>query len=195
MSKILLGTATIIALIGACQNTEPVPNTPQSAYGPIDTVKIAALDTLANQLSGMWKRDSTFHQLPAGTGPADSVEYIEVAGEPRRISATFYTDTSATWGTFYQVNNEMKLVRFRQWKGKYKPVVKEVFSYYENGKIFYTKERGRPLEQGEPISVFRDLTFFDNARPPAELEAEYMPFWEIAKKAIDKYKSPQNPQK
>jgi len=182
MKKALIFFFACYLVFNACgepKSTESVTTT----YPPIDTIKIAAIDTLSEQINKYWRPDENFHILPLNE--RDTIQYIELNGEPQRISSIFVTDSSLIWTLFYQVNNELKLVRYRENLKNPQPSVKEAISYLENGKIFYAMERSKVLEPGDPIAIFRLLPFLKNVRPPAEMEAEYAPYWEITKKAVE----------
>lgn len=183
MKKLLILLNAIFLIMSACSKSNT--NSTTGDYPAVkDTVKIAAIDTIVSQIGMQWKRDeSNFHRI--GINERDTVEYIELNGEAPRISSIFATDSTLTWVVFIQVNNELQLVRFRESRAKPTPNVFEALSYFDKGKLFYSKERGRVLQEGDQISVFRDAVFIENARPADLLIAEYAKYWEISKKAVE----------
>jgi hypothetical protein len=152
-----------------------------------DTIKIAHIDSMVYKINRQWKLGPELHTIPLND--RDTVQYLELNGEPQRISSIFLTDTLLTWVVFHQVNNERKLVRFRQRRNLPVPTTKEVLAYYDKGKMFFTAERGKQIEEGEGNGAFRHLPFIENSRTPAEVEAEFEPYWQISKKAIDAERS------
>ncbi len=176
----------IYLILNSCSNSTK-PDTEEGGYPPKDSLKINAIDTFMWKIDKLWKPDSTFHLV--AFNERDTLKYIEVDGNMPRISSVFITDTTIIWVVFHLDNGELKLVRYREKRDKPVASVKEAISYFEKGKIFYSKERGRGLEPGEGAGSFRTLPFTENTRTPAELEAEYGPFWEASKKAIAEYKA------
>lgn len=182
MKRFLIIFSAFYLIINACSNPNSTETTSNSVYPPIDTIKNGVIDTLMYQLGRQWLPGPNYHVIHLNE--RDSVEYLVVDGNPGRISAMFYTDTTATWITAHQVNNEMKLMRFRQWRAKPQSNVQESISYFENGKIYYSRERNKVLGPDDQLGSFRDAIFTENFRTPEELMAEYMPYWDITKKAI-----------
>lgn len=175
----IISIIALFALLNACKNK----STEDSSKSLTQAEKITAIDTLASKIDREWKDGPNLRKAYIST--RDSVDFLMLNNEPERISSIFSTDTTMIWVTFHQVNNELKLVRYREWRGTPKPQVKEAFSYLDDGKIFYSKERHKFLKEGEPWAAFREATFVENARTPDEMAAEYMPFWEPSKKAIE----------
>ncbi|MBI5914972.1 MAG: hypothetical protein HY842_06315 [Bacteroidetes bacterium] len=180
MKRVLIILTAFYFILNACSKTNNAGTNDVQALVK-DTVKIAAIDTLTNHIDKEWKPGTNFHKVMLND--RDSVEYIELNGEAQRISSKLYTDTTATWTTFHQVNNELVLVRFRQFNMA-RQTVKEAISYLEKGNIFYSKERFRILKEGDQLGSFREEPFVENARPTVELLAEYKPYWEITQKAV-----------
>ncbi len=182
MKRFIIPIIALFFILNACTKTN-------NAGGDKNTVqlteaeKISAIDTLAAKLDAQWKPGPNLRK--AYFNERDSVEFLLVNNEPERISSIFTTDTTVIWVTLHQINNDIKLVRYREWSATPKQRVKEAISYLENGKIFFSKERFKYLEEGEPWASFRFATFVENARTPEEMTAEYMPFWDATKKAID----------
>lgn len=152
-----------------------------------DTIKIAAIDSVTTIINKQWKLGPELHTIPVNT--RDTVQYLEINGEPERISSMFFTDTTLTWVVFHQINNVRVLARFRERRETPKPSVKEVLAYYDKGKMFFTAERSKELGEGEGTGAFRYLPFIENSRTPAEVEALFEPYWQISKKAIDAERS------
>ncbi len=171
-------------LLNACSEPNDGNSTSENQQPVEDTVKAALIDTLAFKIDRQWTQEGpNFHIVPIGQ--RDTVKYIELDGKLQRISSIFITDSVLTWLVFHIVDDELKLVRFREGREMPERTVKEAFSYLENGKIFFAKERSKPLEPGEPLAAFRFLPFVNNVRTPAEMQAEYAPYWEITKKAVE----------
>lgn len=183
MKRVLILIATFYLILNACNKTSSTASN-DSLYPPIDTLKNAAIDTIMFRVGRQWTPGPHYHAI--ALNETDTVKYIDVDGYAGRISSTFYTDSTATWITAIQSNNELVLMRFREFRQKPFPNTQESISYFENGKIYYSRERNRVLQEGEQISAFRDADFIENARPPAELMAEYMPYWELSKTIIAK---------
>lgn len=178
---LLIGIAVYLTL-SACSNSQK-NGTGDIRMTSIDSTKVANIDTIAIRINKQWKADSNLHRVMLNA--RDSVEYYEINGEPQRISSLFYTDSTSTWVTFHQVNNELITVRFRQMKQNAKGrTVVEAISYLENGKIFHSKERTKIIGEGEQLGSFREANFIENARSPEQLEAEYKPYWDITFKAL-----------
>ncbi len=157
---------------------------------PIDSLKIAAIDSLSFETGKLWKPDSSIFHVVA-FNQRDTLKYIEVDGKIPRVSSVFITDTTLIWVVLQFDGDELVNVRYREKRDNPIPAVKESISYYDKGKIFYSKERGKELQSGETPAAFRHLPFVENKRTQAELEAEYGPFWEASKKAIEDYKAKQ----
>ena len=183
MKRLLIFLTVIYLLINACSKPNNT-DTSSNNYPPIDTLKTAAIDTIMYHLGQQWMPGPNFHAI--GINERDSIKYIDVNGSAGRISSTFFTDSTATWITAHQVNNELVLMRFREFRQKPQPNVQESISYFENGKIFYSQERNKLMNEGDQIGSFREEAFKENVRTPAELMAEYMPYWEITKQVIEK---------
>ncbi len=185
MKRLLITLTAFYFLLTACAETNNNGSISENQLPVEDTIKAALIDTLASNIDKQWRKEGpNFHIVPVGQ--RDTVQYIELNGQPQRISSIFITDTTLTWLVFHLVNNELKLVRFREGRETPERTVKEAFSYIENGKIFYAKERSKPLEPGEPLAAFRFLPFVENARTPEQMEAEYAPYWEVTKMAVEK---------
>ncbi|MBI1227850.1 MAG: hypothetical protein GC192_21635 [Bacteroidetes bacterium] len=183
MNRLLILLSALF-IINACSKSNHTTDPNGSTYPPIDTIKNAAIDTIMYQMGRLWIPGPHFHAI--GINEKDSIKYIDVNGYAGRISSTFVTDSTATWITAHQMNNELVLMRFREFRQKPIPNVQESISYFENGKIFYSRERNRVMTEDDQIGSFRDEPFKENFRAPAELMAEYMPYWEISKEVIAK---------
>lgn len=183
MKHFSITITALYLILSACQNANNAESATNNDKPLTQAEKITAIDSLASRIDKEWKPGPNLKK--AYIDARDSVDFLMLNNEPERISSLFITDTTMIWVTFHQVNNEMKLVRYREWRGTPKPRVKEALSYFDNGKIFYSKERSKFLKEGEPLAAFREATFVENARTPEEMTAEYMPFWEPSKKAID----------
>ncbi|MBK9014603.1 MAG: hypothetical protein IPM82_11275 [Saprospiraceae bacterium] len=183
MKRAFIILTAIYLVINACSDSKNT-NSNTSQYPAIDTVKIAAVDTIIFQIDRQWKEDSpTFNKL--GLNEHDTIKYMVLDGEAQRISSIFRTDTTLTWVTFHQKNNELFLTRFREYNSA-RQTSREAICYFENGELFYSKERTRILQEGDQIGSFREETFKENFRTPEKLMAEYIPYWDISKKAIEK---------
>ena len=183
MNRVLIFLTAFYLILNACSKPNNIESS-TSVYPPIDTLKNGVIDTIMYQLGRQWRPGPNFHTIHLND--RDSIEYIEVNGDAGRISSMFYTDSTATWITAHQVNHELVLMRFRQWRAKPQTNVQESISYFENGKIFYSRERNRVLGPNDQLGSFREAPFKENFRTPAELMAEYMPYWDISKTAIEK---------
>lgn len=177
----------IYLILNSCSNSTKPGTDDTAGYPPKDSIKISEIDSFMWRIDKLWKPDSTFHTV--AFNQRDTLKYIEVDGKIPRVSSIFITDTSIIWIVLHLENEDIKLVRYREKLDKPIPSVKEAYSYYEKGKIFYSKERGKDLLPDEGAGSFRQLPFTENTRPQAELEAEYGPFWEATKKAIADYKA------
>lgn len=184
MKRVLIVLSAFYLIISACSNPNAIEsNTSKFEYPPIDTVKNAVIDTIMYRFGSQWRPGPNFHTIHLNA--TDSIEYIIVDGYAGRISAKFFTDTTATWVTAHQVNTDLKLMRFRQWRAKPQPNVQESICYFENGKIYYSRERNRVMGANDQLGSFREEAFKENFRSPDELMAEYMPYWETTIKAVD----------
>jgi hypothetical protein len=192
MKRILLILSAFYLVLIACNSTEK-SNIAETPSTPVkDTIKIAEWDTMAFRYSQKWHPDSSYYHA-FSTNNIDTIEYIEIEGEPRRISYKTASDTSIMWVIFYQINNDLKLVRFREKKELPQRTAKEAFSYLENGKMFYSNVKSKVLQPGEIMAMFRLAETIDFARPDTEMMAEYTPYWEITKKGIEDYKKGKYP--
>jgi hypothetical protein len=173
-------------ILNSCSNpAKPGVETQVSTYPPKDSLKITAIDSAVWISDKLWKPDSTnFHTV--AFNQRDTLKYMEIDGKAPRISSIFMTDSSLIWVVFHLENDNLKLVRYREKSDKPAPSVKEVLSYHENGKIFFSKERGKVLTQDEGAASFRSLTFEENKRPPAEVLSDYEQFWKMSKEVVDK---------
>ncbi len=184
MKRVLIILTAFYFILNACNNSKNIESNAAQTAATIDSIKIDAIDTIMYQQGRDWKLGPHFHKIMLND--RDSIQYTEKNGMAERISSKFYTDTTATWVTAHQVNHELVLLRFRQWRANPQSNVQESISYFEDGKIFYSMERNKILNAGEDLGGFREAPFVENARPAAELLAEYAPYWEISKKAIEK---------
>ncbi len=192
MKRILLILSAVYLVLIACNSPEK-SNIAETPSTPVkDTVKIAEWDTMVVRYSQKWNPDSSYYHA-FSTNNIDTIEYIEFDGEPRRISYRTATDSSIMWAVFYQINGDLKLVRFREKKELPQRVAKEALSYLDNGKLFYSYVRSRVLQPGEIMAMFRMAEPIDFARPDTEMIAEFMPFWEVIKKGIEDYKKGTHP--
>jgi len=187
MKYILLLVFSAISLLITCKDAEKSAGSNKSAYPEIDSVRLANCDTLAYKIGRRWHPDSAYYKKFFFNGK-DSIEYIELNGEPQRVSAIISSDSGFVWLVFYQANNELIQVRYREKMDLPVRTVKEAYSYLENGKIFYSKEHSRALKEGEPLGLLRLDTFKVNYRSPQEMEAEYAPYVEQARAAIELYR-------
>ena len=187
MKYILLFSTAFILAFAACNGPENPIISSNNGYPPKDSIKIAQWDTLTQKIAIRWRPDSTVNTFHISA--TDTIQYMDIDGEPRRFSATFRTDSALTWVVFYQVNNELKLVRFREKRELPKPSVKEAFSYLDKGEIFYSTERSKDLMPGDLMASFRLLKAQENVRPPEQLEAEYARYWNITKKSVENYRA------
>ncbi|MCC6724211.1 MAG: hypothetical protein IT258_06835 [Saprospiraceae bacterium] len=178
-------TAAFLILNSCSKSTKPdTATTGDSSYPPKDNIKIASIDTLARKIDKLWKPDSTYHVV--AFNQRDTLKYIEVNGKTPRISSIFTTDSTLIWVLFHMDNDELKLVRYREKIDKPTPSVRESFSYLEDGKIIFSKERGKNLNDAESVGAFRSLPFDENKSTPAEMLAEYESFWKMTKEAVDR---------
>lgn len=181
MKRFLIALSVFYFLLNACSEPNSIVTVNETQQPLPDTVRAALIDSFSVGIDKYWKEPDI---RVVGLNDRDTVKYIELDGEPKRISSIFIRDSTLTWVVFHQENNELKLVRFREGRELPTRSVLEAFSYLENGKIFFSKERSKPLEPGEALAAFRFLEFVNNVRTPAELEAEYGKYWEISKKAV-----------
>jgi hypothetical protein len=187
MKRILLILSAFYLVFIACNNPDKNTSTEAHPVHVKDSIKIAEWDTMTARYSEKWHPDSSYYHA-FSTNNIDTIEYIEIDNEPRRISYKTASDTSIMWAVFYQINGDLKLVRFREKKDLPERTVKEAFSYLDNDKLFYSNERFLRLKPDEIMAMFRTAEPVDFARPEASMRAEYSPYWELVKKGIDEYK-------
>lgn len=183
MKRVLIALTAFYFLLNACSEPNSIVTINEAQQPLADTVKAALIDSFSIGIDKYWKEPDI---RVVALNERDTIKYIELNGEPKRISSIFIRDSALTWVVFHLENKELKLVRFREGRELPTRSVIEAFSYLENGKIFFSKQRSKPLEPGEALAAFRFLEFVNNARTPAELEAEYGKYWDISKEAVYK---------
>lgn len=183
MNRVLIILTAFYFVLHACSQPSTIEEVTDNAT--LDSLKVDERDTLMYRVGKNWKPGPHFHQVKFPDS-VTSVEWTEIEGKLERVSAMIYGDTLASWVTGFLDNNELKLVRFRQWKAKPQAQVTETFTYLENGKPFFTKERTRILKEGDDIGSYRDEAFVKNPRPAEQLMAEYGQLWELAQETIKK---------
>jgi len=149
-----------------------------------DTIQKAHIDSLVDIINGGLKATGGPQKLPYPLhNESDTLLFWEVKDDAARISIEWKLPNEIIWPTFFVYKGELIFVRYR-YMNQEPPTNSRAFEsmiYLENGEIIYCEERGQPLQEGESPGVLRLKEYSRSTRTYAEIEKDYLSYWESVK--------------
>ncbi|MEY3050384.1 MAG: hypothetical protein RLY31_169 [Bacteroidota bacterium] len=129
----------------------PADDNPQAAADVQARMKVISdyID-IALQNQGDASRFNTMQFRPKRFDERDFIGVLEMDGAPFRVTTTFYDGPKETKTQWFVKDGQLVLVKHREWiREGDPPYARELWSFLENEKVFFSVDRTVGLEQGQ----------------------------------------------
>jgi hypothetical protein len=193
-SKDLVFPAFIL-ILSACGQTSATETPPGSGNKPsakwvIDTAKVNAIlavkDSMISGVDNLIQTGQAHAPIVEGT---NGFGFYELDGGRLALKGSFSSKEAEIRIGPFMMDGKLAYVEFRDFHKTGEPYGKEMYLYFENGKIFYAGERTVPLDPGQDPVAILTVPLLARTRTSEDLTAGYGPYFEQTMKAVEPHLS------
>lgn len=189
--KSLIFSAFIVTLMACGQTNTPgmtAGSDSESSHWVKDTAKINALIAMKdNMIAGAGDLVETGRAHAPIVEGTNGFEFYEFPGNRLALKGSFSSEESEIRIGAFLVDGKLAYVAFRDFHKTAPSYGKEMYLYFDNGKMFYAEERKVPLEPGQGPAAIHTVPLLASTRTSEELMADITPYYEQTMKAVEPY--------